>query len=177
MVGRDDKDEIDDDDLEGDVLILDPEKLQKRLPNLKFENYLGRPEPTKIDDEYDEQLILEPDINVIKKRAPTAPNFDKQIGREEPKNLDDEELFVRDFDDDPIPKNPMDPKVVGYNFGLGPQRFNLEEEKLANDLDFNDDHLDLDPQLPERRVKGYIDMSKGEERFREKLNQDPFYEE
>ena len=59
------------------MLILDPEKLKKRLPNLKFENYLGRPEPTKIDDDYDEQLILEPDINVIRKRAPTAPDFDK----------------------------------------------------------------------------------------------------
>ena len=55
MVGRDDGKEVDDqDDLEGDVLILDPDKLQKRLPNLKFDNQLGRPEPTKIDAEYDE---------------------------------------------------------------------------------------------------------------------------
>ena len=50
------------------MLILDPDKLKKRLPNLKFDNQLGRPEPTKIDADYDEQLILEPDINVIKKR-------------------------------------------------------------------------------------------------------------
>ena len=71
----------------------------------------------------------------------------------------------------------MDKKVIGHNFGLGPERFNLEEEKMMDYFDLKDDQLDLDPQLPEKRVKGYIDMSKGEERFKEKLNEDPFYED
>ena len=48
---------------------------------------------------------------------------------------------------------------------------------MAEELDFNDDRLDLDPRLPERRVKGFVDMDRGEERFREKMNADPFYDE
>ena len=122
-------------------------------------------------------MILEPDINVIKKRQPTAPDFDKQLGRESPKRLDDEEVYIREFVDDPIPNDPSVPKVVAHNFGLGEKRFNLEEEKLADDFDFRDDKLDLDPQLPERRVKGFVDMDRGAERFPEKLNADPFYDE
>jgi len=31
-----------DEDIEGDILILDPMKLGKRLPNIKFEKMLGR---------------------------------------------------------------------------------------------------------------------------------------
>ena len=54
MVGRFEDLEADEiEDLEGDVLILDPEKLQKRLPNIKFDMQLGRPEPKEpgSDDE------------------------------------------------------------------------------------------------------------------------------
>ena len=37
------------DEQEGDVLILDPEKLKKRLPDIKFEKQVGR-EEREIDD-------------------------------------------------------------------------------------------------------------------------------
>ena len=38
MLGRFEEKPLDEvDDLEGDVLVLDPEKLQKRLPNIKFD--------------------------------------------------------------------------------------------------------------------------------------------
>ena len=178
MVGRFEEAAPEDvDELEGDVLILDPDKLQKRLPNIKFDLQLGRPDPAQADDDYDEQLVLEPDIDVIRKRQPTAPDFAKQLGRESPKRLDDDEQYIVDFPDDPIPKDPMLPKVVAHNFGLGKERFNIEEEKLADDFDFGEDKLDLDPQLPERRVKGFVDMDRGAERFKEKLNADPFYDE
>ena len=64
MVGREPPRDIDDeDDQEGDVLVLDPEKLQKHLPDIKFEKQLGRQE-TRDVDEQDEQegdvLVLEP---------------------------------------------------------------------------------------------------------------------
>lgn len=50
QVGREEpKLDGDEDDHEGDVLVLDPEKLQKRLPDIKFEKQLGRPE-TIIDE-------------------------------------------------------------------------------------------------------------------------------
>ena len=54
MLGRfEDEEPNEIEDLEGDVLILDPEKLQKRLPNIKFDMQLGRPEPKEpgSDDE------------------------------------------------------------------------------------------------------------------------------
>lgn len=45
QVGRDESNELDDmDELEGDILILDPDKLKKRLPNINFERQLGREE-------------------------------------------------------------------------------------------------------------------------------------
>jgi len=59
---------IDDEDLEGDVLILDPEKLGKRLPNLKFEKMLGRSDLNPIKEDDQEELILEPLIDLIKKK-------------------------------------------------------------------------------------------------------------
>ena len=33
----------------------------------------------------------------------------------------------------------MDKKVIGHNFGLGPERFNLEEEKMMDYFDLKDD--------------------------------------
>ena len=52
MLGRfEDEEPNEIEDLEGDVLILDPEKLQKRLPNIKFDMQLGRPEPKEPDSD------------------------------------------------------------------------------------------------------------------------------
>ena len=48
---------------------------------------------------------------------------------------------------------------------------------MADELDFGEDKLELDPQLPERRVKGFVDMDRGGERFKEKINADPFYDD
>jgi hypothetical protein len=47
-----------DDDLEGDVLILDPEKLGKRLPGVQFDKMLGRNELAPVNEE--DELILDP---------------------------------------------------------------------------------------------------------------------
>ena len=103
--------------------------------------------------------------------------FEKQIGREDKIDIDDDEIFVRDFDEDPIPRDPAAPKIIAHNFGLGPERFNLEKEKLNDDLDLGQDENFLDPQPIERKVKGYVYMDRGEERFREKLNPDPLYDD
>jgi hypothetical protein len=48
-------------------LILDPAKLGKRLPQIDFKKMIGREDLQKIDEEK-EELILEPDIDAIKKR-------------------------------------------------------------------------------------------------------------
>jgi len=48
---------------------------------------------------------------------------------------------------------------------------------LDKEFDFGDDEVFLDPQLPERKLKGAVFMDKGEERFKERLNSDPFYDD
>ena len=39
------------------------------------------------------------------------------------------------------------------------------------------DALDLDPQLPERKIKGYVQMDKGEERFKDKVPDNPLHDD
>mmetsp|Transcript_1685 Transcript_1685/g.2334 ORF Transcript_1685/g.2334 Transcript_1685/m.2334 type:complete len:405 (+) Transcript_1685:613-1827(+) len=177
QVGREEPRDIDDeDDKEGDVLVLDPEKLQKHLPDIKFEKMMGREVR-----ELDEQDDREGDVLVLEPRRPDKHmaeiDFNKQVGREEPPDLDEDELFVREYEEDPIPKDPGMAKVIAHNFGLGPERFDHEKEKLNEDLDFGQDEVFLDPQPPERKVKGAVLMDRGEERFRERLNPDPLYED
>lgn len=105
-------------------------------------------------------------------------NFDKQIGRDDPKKLnDDDEVFIINLEENPIPHDPSVPKVIAHNFGLGGDRFNHEKERLNKDLDFVEDEVYLDPQPLERKLKGGVFMDKGEERFKEKLNPDPFYDD
>lgn len=68
--------------MEGDILILDPEKLGKRLPQIDFKKMIGRDDLYKIDEEA-EELILAPDIDLIKKRIPIFVDMAKDRGREE----------------------------------------------------------------------------------------------
>ena len=164
------------DEKEGDVLILDPEKLKKHLPDINFEKQMGRavPEADEDDEKEGDVLVLEP-RRVEKHMAEI--NFDKQVGRPEKYDLDDDDVFVHDYDNEPIPNDPGARKVIAHNFGLGPDRFDHEKERLDEELDFAQDEVFLDPQLPERKVKGAVQMDRGEERFREKLNPDPLYED
>lgn len=105
-------------------------------------------------------------------------NFDKQIGRDDPKKLnDDDEVFIRNLEENPIPNDPSAPKVIAHNFGLAGDRFDHEKERLNKDLDFLEDEVFIDPKPVEKRLKGGVFMDKGEERFKEKLNPDPFYDD
>ena len=75
---RDDMDEQ-----EGDVLILDPEKLKKRLPDIKFERQMGREEREL--DEQDDQDGDVLDLVPIKPGKRLAEiNFERQVGRDDP---------------------------------------------------------------------------------------------
>jgi hypothetical protein len=46
---------------------LDPEKLGKRLPDIKFDKMRGR-DDLEIVKEVDEELILEPLLDLVKKK-------------------------------------------------------------------------------------------------------------
>jgi hypothetical protein len=84
MVGRDSGQIDPEADIEGDVLILHPDKIGKHLPEINFEKQLGRVEPTPIEEE---ELILDPNHDVIKPKVPTF-DFGKQTGRLQPLDLD-----------------------------------------------------------------------------------------
>lgn len=135
MIGREpERDQDEEQDVEGDVLILNPEKIGKRLADIDFGKQLGRPEP-KVD-ELHEELILEPNIDTIKPKVPAAPEFSKQLGRTEPYKLDDNEIFIVDFLENPIPNDPSLPRVKGVlNFALQQDRFDRKEEH-ARENDF-----------------------------------------
>ena len=175
MVGRDAIEELDsEEEKEGDMLILDPEKPGRRLQNIQFEKQLGRPDndPHEEDDIEGDVLDLEP--RQLEKKMPDF-KFENMVVRDKPAHYDDDQDVVIDFEDDPIPNNPKIAKVTSHNFGLGPDRFNNDRDKLNEDMDFGDNEVFLDPQPLERKLKGTVFMDRGEERFKEKLNQDPFY--
>ncbi len=91
---------MEDQDVDGDVLILDPEKPKPHMPNINFDKQVPR-EVEKVDHEdanNGEELMLEPNIDAVKKRVPNLVNMEKQKGREEAKKLDDDEYFVQDFE-------------------------------------------------------------------------------
>lgn len=96
-MGRESREVEDQDDQEGDVLVLEPRRPEKHMAEIVF---------------------------------------DKQLGREEPRDIDEDEMFVHDYDEEPIPNDPGIRKVVAHNFGLAGDRFDHEKEKLNEDLDF-----------------------------------------
>lgn len=121
------EDNLIEDDKEGDILILDPEKLGKRLPDINFDKMRGREELNPIK-EVDEELILEPVLDLVRKRQPFFANFDKYTGREEKKTLDDDEYYLpQDPNSDPIPNDPSRPRPIVHSFGFGGERF-LDEK-------------------------------------------------
>ena len=114
-------------DLEGDVLILDPNKPGKRLPEIRFERQIGR-EEEKIqleDANNHEELIVEPNIDVIRKRKIFLVDFDKQTGREEQKHVDDDEYYVNNLEYKEVP-DPSQPRAIAHDFGKAPDRFNSD---------------------------------------------------
>jgi hypothetical protein len=162
MVGRDDGKNDDDKELErdGDVLILDPEQIGRHIPGPDFDKALPRPPLFKEPNSDDDELIIEPNVDYIKPRGPSAPDFSKQVGREEKRDIDEDEVFVYDIEGtDPIPNDPSKPRVLGLvDFGRAADRFNDPKDHGLDYLE--EEMLDLDPQIPERKVKGFVQMDK-----------------
>jgi hypothetical protein len=174
-----------DGDQPGDVLILDPEKIGKRVPGFDMDKKIGRPGLDTVHEVDDEEpnagdiLVLDPRLDVIRPRVPGAPDFNKYTGREDPKrHIDEGEDMIVDFEGiDPIPNDPSQPRVRGHvDMGKADYRF-----KDNHDLDYMEEqeHLVIEPKLPDRKVKGFVDMGKAEERdiYKVKLHADPFYDE
>jgi len=69
------------------------------------------------------------------------------------------------------------PSVRAHDFGKPEDRFKHHHSALQKDLDLIPEENILEPQLPERTIKGYVNMDKGVERFPLKTNEDPFYDD
>ena len=164
-------------DIEGDVLILDPDRPRKRIPLVNFDKQITR-EQEKYESEdinMHQELLLEPNIDAIRKRKQfLVVDFDKQIGREERKHIDDDEYYVNNLEFGEMRANdPADRKVVVHDFGKKEDRFKID---MRRELGLEPDEIIIDNKLPEKKIKGYVNMEKDTvERFPDKINKDPFY--
>lgn len=111
--------DLDDKDIEGDVLILDPTQPPEHIPGPDFAKQLSRglgEEVIDSDNEPDE-LIIDPKLDLIRKREGLggAIPMDKQLGRPIEIDLDDPEDIAIELGD-AIPNNPAQPRVKGPDF-------------------------------------------------------------
>jgi hypothetical protein len=68
MVSRDKYFEDDDDDFEGDVLILDPRQIEAHKAEVDFGKQVGRGDDFAEFEEQSDEIILNPNLDVIKKK-------------------------------------------------------------------------------------------------------------
>lgn len=166
------KDEMQEDlernmDKEGDVLILDPEKPKKRLPDIIFDRYTGRTTNDEgLQDEFlqKEELIIEPNIDYIKKKKQfLVTDFSKQIGREdlEKKDILAEEYYINVGDEEEKLDKPKK-RVIVYDFGKDKGRQEQTDGINKDLLEFlQKDELIIDAELPKKKVKGNVKFFDG----------------
>lgn len=83
----------------------------------------GREELNPIK-EVDEEMILEPVLDLVRNRQPFFAVFDKQLGRKETKEPDQDEFQIPvDPKSDPYPYEPRRPKPIVHDFSWGGDRF------------------------------------------------------
>jgi len=77
------EEKAEDRDIPGDVLILNPQLPKPHLPDIRFDKMQGREEIEK-DNEYKEELILEPKRTLVEPRTITLVDMTKQTERKDP---------------------------------------------------------------------------------------------
>jgi hypothetical protein len=85
--------DIQDDDKEGDILILNPEKKYKVPMLVNMEKSTGR-DTIENEDEYETELLLDPKFEVLQKKVPMFVNMGKNLGRLEKIEEEDEHLIL-----------------------------------------------------------------------------------
>ena len=161
-----DEDLLDDQDREGDVLILDPRRpweIEKdKLKGIDMAKLAGRGDDFTEFEEVKDEIVLFPNKDYVKKKQGIggAIPLDKQVGRPLPDSIDDDELFVV-FDPTPAVLNdPMKPRVRGVSIEKQQERFKYEPEELLQDELIIPS--DVKP-LPKEKV--LFRMEKGTDRF------------
>jgi hypothetical protein len=154
--------DLQDEDQEGDVLVLDPHKPQKVLMMVNMEKTTGRDE-TQDESEYKSELILQPNIDIIKKRVPVLVNMQKEVGRLEKIEEEDERL------------------LLSPNFDVGrkkvPVLVNIEKQlpREPEVIEDCDEVVFIGIQNEnEKPVRSLVNMEKMTGRYEEVLNDDEF---
>jgi len=119
-------------DVEGDVLILEPDRNKPKLADIKMDKITGREE--KLKDDLTSEAILNPDIGLTKPSAPMLVNMDKATSRDPPGNhlvvdLSSSQLLYPNYT-----LQEKGPKVlVNYDKDQGRKVFEKETENLAGE--------------------------------------------
>jgi len=87
-------------------------------------------------------------------------------------------VYIVDGPTNPIPNDPSKPRVKGIvKFSLQQDRFDTKDDMMIEN-DFLGEELIIDRVKLPKTVKGFVDMKRQtEERWKTKLNEDPFYED
>lgn len=160
-------------DKEGDVLILSPKRPEKRMPDIKFDKQIGRRDNELHDIELDigDELIIEPNIDVIRKRKPyLVTDFNKQTGRNDTVDITADEYYIKVGTEEEKLENPARKSVVTYDFGKPKMR---DEDKLDGIEVLQPDVLIVDPDLLPKKIKGNVKLHEGGERFPQDKDFDP----
>lgn len=141
------------------------------MPDINFDKQLGRH-----DNEHDldlnigEELIIEPNIDVIRKRKPYfVTDFNKQTGRNDNIDITADEYFINVGTEEEKLQNPGRKSVVAYDFGKPKKR---DEDKLDGIEILQPDVLIVDPELLPKKIKGNVKFHQGD-RFPQDKDFDP----
>lgn len=122
--------DLDEKDIEGDVLVLDPTLPPEHVPGPDFAKQVGRPEELIDSDGEPDEIIIDPKLDLVRKREGLggAIPMEKQLGRPVEIDLDDDADFVVTNEAAAIPNDPSQPRVIAPTFDKQGVRFKYEPE-------------------------------------------------
>lgn len=158
-------DDKDDKDLEGDVLILDPTQPPDHVPGPDFAKQFGRGEDFVDSDGEKDEIIIDPKLDLIRKREGLggAIPLAKQVGRPVEIDLEDDAEYVVSNDTAAIPNDPSKPRVIVPTFDKQGARFKYDPDQSERP---DADEVMLPAEVkPIDREKVLFKMDKQQDRF------------
>lgn len=144
--------------VDGDNLILNPDRPQPKLPDINMKRMTGRPEQDQADIDSQPVLIINPEKPQHKIKGQVQ--LDKQLRRE-----DYEEAKERAQEETKLDLNPnyqyLDRKVKGF------VEYDKQDRYPEDHMEQQEVELKLDPNYNVNKpaVKKQVDMARGEKRF------------
>ncbi|KAL4460483.1 hypothetical protein ABPG74_000234 [Tetrahymena malaccensis] len=155
-------------DVDGDNLILNNvERPTKKLPDIKFDKMVGRPEKDEDNVHYEEEIKLDVNIAPIKPKVPVLVNMKKQKERDEIFGAEKQEEEKVDLD---IKYTQQDKKIKGY-VDIG--KIQTREEDPNYNPKVKDAEVYIEPEVTQTKPqkKAGVNMGKGAKRFPTSKNQ------